>query len=349
MWRQRSKGQWWAIPLGWGLAIGMAFLALAPVDYVTDHLSAWAGPLVWLAIAVGLLASAANFWSKLSGWIVLAILGFVTSFCFVVSVAEGWQSQVLAAIAIGRVVVIVGSIALVIGTVVVARRFNRRTTTALRAVGEQMRSDALFRDDGERIIVNVDRGRLLRRIMLQFVFILACGAGFDWALTASANLLVLWAVGVLLGLFVLFTLLNISRLLMRSPTLVIGPDGLLDNATLIVTGCGLLRWDEIVAVLDYTYKPGKLNAIQHMLGIIVTDAAAVRKRQPTLKRALAVLGLGKLAGASMIVVTRPLLDRSPTTVANEIERYVRLHAPRGWQSPLIEDDSEGASESVQAE
>jgi hypothetical protein len=344
--RQSRKGQWWVTPLGWVLAIGLAFLAIAPGSYVTDHLSAWAAPLVWLAIAIGLLTTAAYFWSKLPGWIVLAILGFVTSFCFVVALTEGWQSQVSVAVTIGRVAIIVGSIALIIGTVVVSWRFNHRTTRALRALGEEMRSDALFSDDGERIIVHVDRSRLLRRIVLQFVFIIACGAGLYWALTASANLLVL-CLGVLLGFFALFALLNIARLLMRSPTLVIGPDGLLDNATLIVTGRGLLRWDEIVAVLDYTYTSGRLNAVQHMLGIIVTDAAAVRNRQPLLNRALSFLGLGRLAGTGMLVVTQPLLDQPPDALANEIERYVRLHAPRGWRSPLIADDGEGASESAQ--
>lgn len=229
--RLRSKGQWWATPLGWVLAIAMAFLALAPGAYVTDHLSAWAAPLVWLAIAVGLLASLANFWSKLPGWIVLAILGFVTSFCFVVSLTEGWQTQVFAAIAIGRIVIVVGSIALVIGTVVIAWRVNRSTTAVLRAVGEQIRSDALFRDDGERIIVNVGRGRLLGLITLQAAFIAAVAWGFRWALTLDANPLVLWALGALLGVIVFFMALNIARLLMRSPTLIVGPDGLLDNAT----------------------------------------------------------------------------------------------------------------------
>ena len=97
-----------------------------------------------------------------------------------------------------------------------------------------------------------------------------------------------------------------------------------------------------MAVLDYAYKPGKLNATQHMLGIIVTDAAAVRKRQPLLKRALGFLGQGRLP--SMIVVTRPMLDRPPSELAVQIKRYVSLHAPRGWHSPLIEDGAEDTSE-----
>lgn len=342
--RQRRKGQWWATPLGWVLAIGMVFLAIEPGIYVTDHLSAWAAPLVWLAIAIGLLASAAYFWSKLPGWLVAAVIGFVTSFCFGVSMVEGWQTQVLAAIAIGRVVIIVGSIALVIGTVVVTWRFNRRTTTVLRAVGEQTRTEALFRDDGERIVVNVDRVRQLRLILLQVVVIAAFGAGFDWALMLSAHPLVLWGLGAFLGLGAFFVALNIVRLLMRSPTLVIGPDGLLDNASQIVMGRGLLRWDEIVAIVEYTYKPSKLSVTYHMLGIIVTDAVAVRKRQPLLKRALGFLGKG--LATNMIVVTRPLLDRPPDALAEDINRYVRQHAPRGWQSPLIEDNSEdeGVSE-----
>jgi len=339
--RQTREGRWWATPLAWVLAIGMAFLAIAPGNYVTDHLSAWAAPLVWLSMVIGLLAALANFWSKLPGWIVAPIIGFVTSFCFVVALTEGWQTQALAAIAIGRVVIIVGSIALVIGTVVIAWRVNRSATAVLRAVGEQIRSDALFRDDGERIVVEADRGRLLRLVLLQVVVIAAFGAGFDWALTLAASPLVLWALGALLGVIVFFMGFNIARLLMRSPTLVVGPDGLLENASQIVTGRGLLRWDEIVAVLDYAYKPGRLNATQHMLGIIVTDATAVRKRQPLLKRALGVLGKGQLPG--MIVVPRQLLDRPPDTLADDIKRYVRLHAPRGWQSPLIENDSAGES------
>lgn len=59
------------------------------------------------------------------------------------------------------------------------------------------------------------------------------------------------AVILLLALVLLFTL---YRLLVRKPSVIVNEDGIVDGCSLIAGGMGLIRWDEIEAIVVYTYK-----------------------------------------------------------------------------------------------
>ncbi len=63
---------------------------------------------------------------------------------------------------------------------------NRRIAEGAREIGEQLQSEGLFRDDGERITVHVDRSKLLRRILTQIVrALIVCGRFYLGALKRS--------------------------------------------------------------------------------------------------------------------------------------------------------------------
>jgi len=53
-----------------------------------------------------------------------------------------------------------------------------------------------------------------------------------------------------------YLLAHIYRLAIRKPSLVVGPDGIFDDGTLIWSGVGLLRWNEILAVTPDARKQG---------------------------------------------------------------------------------------------
>jgi hypothetical protein len=163
--------------------------------------------------------------------------------------------------------------------------------------------------------------------------------GFRWALAANAGgLILIWFV-ILLALFGLSTILSIIRLMRQSPTLVVGPDGVLDNASLFAAGRGLIRWDEIVSIFQYDRKAN--NITKHLLAIMVTDGVGIRRRLPVWKRLLGLMY--GTDGPSMFVIAGSILDREPAALAQEIKRYAARHAPKGWSSPLIDDEEgEGA-------
>ncbi|HET9111190.1 MAG TPA: hypothetical protein VFN78_10230 [Ktedonobacterales bacterium] len=344
--RNQQKSSWWTTPLGYVIAIGMVFAAIWPGTYVTDHLSAWAAPIVWIALAVGGLACAGYYTSKLNGYLVCGILGFTLSLAFGISMVEGWGAQVKIALDLVKVALLIGSAALFIGLVVFSVRMTRHVYRPMRAdlrtIGEAIHTDALFRDDGERIITHPARLRLLGYVVAQVAIIGACAFGIRWAVSQSENPLILAAVGFLTAFLALLAILYTVRLILRGPTLVIGPDGLLDSGSQIVTGRGLLRWDEIVMVFEYTYKPQKFGPTSHMLAILLTDAVAVSARQAFAKRALGFIGRGQLPNT--IVLVRALIDQPTDALAEQIRRYARSHAPRGWDSPLIATDDDEESE-----
>ena len=342
---RRKREHWWTTPLGFAIGIAMASAALPVSIYVTEHLSAWAAPIVWAALAICALACVAYFASKVNGWLVCGILGFTVSLAMVVSLSEGWESQFQIAINAFEVLYLLGCVAFFIAVIVFSVRLHRRVYApmreGLRAIGEGIHTDALFRDDGERIVTHPRWWPLLRLIIGQAVFVAACALGLWWAAANAANPLVMAAIGFLLALCALLLTLNLARLVMRGPTLIVGPDGILDGGSQIVTGRGLIRWDEIVTVFEYTYKSRKFSPTQRMLMFVLTDLKAVRDRQPFIKRMLGFLGRGQLPGA--IVLVRALLDQPPDALAERIKAYAKSHAPRGWDSPLIADDEEAES------
>ncbi|HEX2349866.1 MAG TPA: hypothetical protein VHI51_15640, partial [Ktedonobacterales bacterium] len=280
--RRRKQKRWWTTPLGWVVTIAGMFAAIPPGSYVTDHLQPLAAPIVWAALALGAVSILGYFRFHLNGWLVCALAGFTLGLAFGVSLIEGWGAQVQVALDVAKVALLVGSVAVIIGVIDFSVRMSRRVYAplreGLREIGEQIHTDALFRDDGERIVVYPRRWRLLRLIVGQVVFVVACALGVWWAMSNAANPIVTIGLGFFLALIAFILLLNLVRLIIPGPTLIIGPDGVLDRGSQIVTGRGLLRWDELIAVSEYTYKANMLSPTNRWLMILLTDARAVRDR-----------------------------------------------------------------------
>jgi hypothetical protein len=123
-----------------------------------------------------------------------------------------------------------------------------------------------------------------------------------------------------------------------SPTLVVNADGILDNCSLIVTGRGLLRWNETLEVEEFTFTP-RWPITFHFLDINVTDRRIINRRQSLWKRALAIfVGHGQPMGFR---IQRPMLDRPVAALATEIDRYINTHAPAGsWHKAWADDEAE---------
>lgn len=344
--RRRKQKHWWTTPLGWIITIASVFAAIWPGAYVTEHLQPWAAPIVWAALALGAVSILGYFKFHLNGWLVCALAGFTLGLSFGVSMVEGWDAQVQIALAVAKIALLIGSIALIIGVIVLSVRANRHVYAplreGLREIGEQIHTDALFRDDGERISTNPNPHRLLGYIGFQGAFVAASAFGLAWAAANTSNPLLVGGFGFFLAWIALVTLLDLVRLIMRGPSLAIGPDGIMDNSSQIVTGRGLLRWDEIVAVFEYAYKPNKIGPTYRMLVILLMDAKAVSARQPFAKRALGFIGHARFPNS--LAIPRALIDQPPQELAERIKAYARSHAPSGWDSPLIaEDEDEGAN------
>lgn len=216
------------------------------------------------------------------------------------------------------------------------------------------RTNMFFSDDVARIVVYPDRMRLLGLTALM-IFLTALMVAVNLISAASSRQLtsfgapLLFSVGsgLVAGILGLVSALCVVRFIMRIPSLVIGPDGILDNASLTVTGRGLLRWDEILAVFQLDDKRTR-SVTYHYLCIIISDVVAVRQRQAPWKRLLALVALRPLVSSSVTLI-RALLDRPPGQLADEITVYAMQHAPQGWRSPLIESVDEGEGEPTQAD
>jgi hypothetical protein len=227
-----------------------------------------------------------------------------------------------------------------VATVVVSSRAVRRVGRAMRDIaldaGEKIANEGLFHDDGERVTVYASRGKTLPRALTQLAALAILVGGYLLARATVLNLFWQIAIGLAIGLALLFgglsALLMLARVVMPSPTLIINADGVLDNCTLIVTGRGLLRWNETLDVEEFISPTKRIT--YHYLDINVTDARAISRRQPLLKRALASV----LAGTRQPLgfrIQRPLLDRPAAALAQEITRYIAAHAPEGsWHQTV---------------
>jgi hypothetical protein len=134
-----------------------------------------------------------------------------------------------------------------------------RYESALRAAGEELNGDqpfhtaVLFRDDGVRITVYPRRWRLILIALLQTALLTGIGVAFAFIRVDELQQWLLWGLlGMLAGLLLAAFLATLTRLAIRCPSLVVGPDGLFDGGSLIASGVGLLRWDEILAAFPAT-------------------------------------------------------------------------------------------------
>ena len=137
--------------------------------------------------------------------------------------------------------------------------------------------------------------------------------------------------GVLVCLLIPICLSTLYRLAIRKPSLVIGPDGIFDDGSLLWSGVGLIRWDKVLAVFPTTRSSGRVK--QHFLDITVTDLPEIRRRLPLLKRLALSSTYSRM---SQLLIGQSLLESPVDELAQQIDQYVEGHAPPGWRDRAAE-------------
>lgn len=314
-------------------AIGLlAFITAFPSTvYVHENAHQWEAPAVLVSLGLGVLPILWYWRMRRYGWVAAILSALFLTFSFTSALFHGWEAQASALVSVGLVI---GAAFIFIGMA----RVTRRVESAMRTVGEDLGGDPLFRretlfhDDGQRIIEYPRRRRLVLSCVAQAALLtgIGCAAAFlrtndplQWPVIglAACALLAGW-------------LATLYRLVIRRPSLVVGPDGIFDSGTLIWSGVGLVRWDEILAVFPDIRSSGGVK--NHFLTIIVTDLPAIRKRLPLLKR-LALRGT--YSSMSQLLIPQSLLEAPVDDLAAQIARYVEAHAPPGWREGKAEDDA----------
>lgn len=178
---------------------------------------------------------------------------------------------------------------------------------------------------GQIFIVYPSRNRLVQRILLPSLAIASIIAAAPTLVSTllhtqqsagiSAGPMVLLSLALLCALFLFY------RLLSPKPALIIDNEGIVDNASAIVAGIGMIYWSEIAAVLLYG------SAQQSYLVIVPHNIQALRARQNVLARAFANIFTRALP--SPISIPEWLLTMPAAEVLAQIRaRYdaqIRMH------------------------
>ncbi len=347
---RRPKKGWWHEPAGWALGIALTFPGGMLAIPVSQYAQAWALPIELIGIAIALAATVGFFVVKRHSWLLAAPLSFGLSFSLFLALIEGWNAQLNLVLSVAKFAVMLGAIGLTVAAVVTSgrglRRLNHARRDITREIGETIAQEGLFRDDGERIIVYATRSRVVLQALTTVAVLALFGAGGLWALavvpTGFWQIVIAACLGLLLCFGGVSTLLMLIRTVMTGPTLVVTADGILDNCSMIVTGRGLLRWNETLGVDEFVYSPNAAMTYR-FLEIDVTDLRAINRRQPLWKRMLAIVASQRQPMGFRI--PRPLLDRPPAALVKEIDRYINTHAPAGsWHQAVTEVEAERPDE-----
>jgi hypothetical protein len=327
--RQRRK---WVDNLGiFGIGVFVVVMAFPAVIYVHENASQWEPLAIFVSFGLGLMPAIWYFRARRYGWWVGILSGVLLTFSFGSALAHGWRTQALALVNVGMAVGVVVMFVLMY-------RIRRNVESAMRDLGQALngdalfRSDLIFRDDGERIVVYPNRGLLLLYSAAQALFLAIMGAVL--AFVPIDNIWIRCGLGFLAVLMGLVFLATLSRVVVRRPTLVVGPDGILDHGSLIATGMGLIRWDEILGVRPNFSSAGGVK--QRYLSILVTDAPAIRKRQPPWKRIASRTIVS--SPLSMFDISQRLLTVPAEDLAEQIKRYVETHAPPDFFADEQDDE-----------
>jgi hypothetical protein len=322
----------WAI----GMVVGIpAFLA---VVYFHEHAARWEPAAIFSSLVPGVALTLLYFRRGRLGWLIGMAGGMFLMFSFTLALFHGWAVQ-------AEVVFGAGGILLFVGMLILMSRARWSFHKAMGAINADMQdhalvhSNALFRDDGERMVVYPNRRWLLPQCAFQAL--LLAGLGGVLAFAPIHNPIVWWALWIFACVLMTVFLAVLYRLLIRKPTLIVGPDGILDNGSLLATGRGLLRWDEILTAIPHATTSSGFVTNRYLL-IVVPDGRAIRKRQPLWKQLLILLLVQ--ASPFRLTIWQGLLDVPADELATRIARYVQTHAPPGW---VEMDDDEDAERPVQ--
>jgi hypothetical protein len=311
------------------VAMVVSVIVLVAAVYLHVNAPQWEAPATFLSLGLGLASAVWWFRAKRKFWPAGMPSALLLAFSFGSALLHGWQAQ-------AKAIVYVGLGAGIVVLLVLGHRLSRRVEAAMRGHGDEpgvdplFRTNVHFRDDGERITVYPRRGPLLAHCAYQGTLLTACAAAPEVMTIDRVD--VVWALRLGTALFALTLSLAFARLVMRRPTLVVGPDGIVDHGSLFVSGVGLLRWDEIVSI--ETDSERTLQQPLLYLRVIVAHAPAIRKRQPLWKRAM-LLGMPP----AQFRIWRGLLNVPAEELIRQIQRYVETHAPPGWLDDEEEDEA----------
>jgi hypothetical protein len=301
-----------------------------------------------------MLGSGVGAWSTRRSsfaWIFASPAGFAGGFCFELALLEAWSGWIQIALALIELAVSVAVMAIVAREDHRVAQIKRDILSEVREVAEAegLGTESLFREDGERLMVYADKGGLIYQTFKQLVGGAIMVGGYLWARATILTGFWLIAIGLciafLMGIALIIMLLTLIRLAMRSPTLIINADGIVDKGSLIVTGRGLLRWNETLGVDDMTLDMRKVplsqramaTAINGALDIDLADFAAVRRRQPLWKRAISPFTGGSQPLGPRI--RRVFLGQPAEQIVADINDYIKRHAPLdGWHARMLAED-----------
>lgn len=313
----------------WAIGLLAYFTTFPAAVYVHENARVWEGPAVFVSFGLGVLPVLWYWRTRRFGWVAGALSTMLLLFSFTTALFHGWQAQASALILVATgVFLVVFFVSMV--------RLTQRVELVMREVGEELdgdplfRRETLFRDDGQRITVYPRRRRLFIRLIAQGAVLAGTGWGLVFLRVDDIGLHIM--LGLITCLMVAVFLATLYRLVICRPSLVVGPDGLLDNGTVLWSGVGLIRWDEILTVMPTTRSSGWVK--QHFLSILVADLPRIRKRLPLLKR-LALRNT--YSGMSQLLIEQALLETPIGDLDEQIARYVETHAPPGWLTGAAED------------
>ncbi len=203
--------------------------------------------------------------------------------------------------------------------------------------GKETRLHTSDHDDGERIIVRIPRRYLLQFTgpiaFLGLLAVLAASSAYilppdqpepiDWLLSALFF-------GLIAYLYARFAILPFARSIRRNPALIVNADGIRVYLAGAASGKGLLPWYEIAWVgHEIQLGPG----FSHQSLIInlfqfPDDSASkplIESPSPAAPYPFTT---------TVLRIAEELLDIPVDKLADEIERYIEVHAPPGWHGEL---------------
>ncbi len=217
----RNQTAWWwrlldiALPF---VGIGAAFLSVLDLRH---YLHPWAVTIAWLALVVAILAGAFLRGHRYARLLSRFLDGFSPFLCFGLMGVEGWLSLRVTAMSLLQFGALIGSLG-VIWYVAHRRSRPRRPAGALLHGGGAANSTGvIFLDDGERIVVHVDKQRMQFWAIFSIICALAGVVVAFWAVPSYSGDYAGFFGGLMIALWIgLCTLIGvnaISRLVRSTP------------------------------------------------------------------------------------------------------------------------------------
>lgn len=338
--REKSKWQGCAENVAMlGVGTLVYLVAFPAAIYMHENAPQWEALAVFASLGLGLLPVIWYWRFRRYGRFVAIIAELFLIFSFTAAFFQGWE---IVALALFNVAVIL----LVVAMFVWTARLTKRFESAMRAAGEELngdplfRRDVLFRDDGQRITVYPRRRRLILMCVGQAAIVVGIACVFAFVRPNDPRVWIVWIwSGLCACLLIPILLATLNRTLICKPSLVVGPDGILDNGSLPGSGVGLIRWDEILAVYPTSRSSGP--AKYHFFDIMVADLSTIRRRLPLLKRIALRTTYSRM---SQILIMQTMLETPVDDLAQQIDQYVEGHAPPGWREGAQADDASTSDE-----